>query len=243
MNISKIRVFGFLMLAFFSCKKPTENIKLVVDTDIIKYTAMLNVRDAHTGDAAPADATITIIGEAAPNVYELSGKKNIKLAAGMVTIGLHPNIVPTADKPMMVTVEITASGYNKATKQVTFTAAQKQQVLDIDITKVGSGTPPVIPTPQPIYNEVSINFTGRCPDRTDFQVRPSVYLYFRKLGSGTPFQYLGYMDKGNIVTKLLALNDTYEFQIVYGGTAYKVSQKIEKPSYELTIEMPGACNL
>lgn len=243
MNISKIKVFGFLMLAFFSCKKPTENIKLVVDTDIIKYTAMLNVRDAHTGEPAPADAIITITGAEASNVYELSGKKNIKLVASMVTIGLHPNLVPTSDKPITVTIEITASGYNKTTKQVTFTAAQKQQVLNIDIAKIGSGPPPVLPVPQPIYNEVSINFIGICPDRTDFQVRPSVYLYFRKLGSGTPFQYLGYMDKGNITTKLLALNETYEFQIVYGGNAYKVSQKIEKPSYELTIEMPGACNL
>ncbi|MCY1531029.1 hypothetical protein D9M68_662400 [compost metagenome] len=241
MNNSKIKIFALLIFTAFSCKKPTENIKLVVDTDIIKYTAMINVRDAHSGEAATT-ATIAFSGEAAPSIYELSGKKDVRLVAGMVTIGLNPNVEPTAGKPLTVTVEINAPGYNKQTTQVTFTAAQKQQVVDINITKVGSSTPPVIPAPQPIYNEVTMNFTGICPDRTDFQVRPSLYIYFRKLGSGTPFQYLGYLDKGKITTKLLQLNETYEFQIVYGGNAYKVSQKIEAANYDLTIQMPGACN-
>ena len=243
--MKRLKILGsiVILLSLLSCKSPTDNVKLVIGTDIIKYTAMLNVRDAHSGEPAPADATITILGSAAPNIYEMSGKKNILLAAGMVTIGLRPEIVPAADQPISVTVEITAPGYNKTTKEVTFTSTQKQQVIDINITKLGSGTPPVLPTPEPIYNEVSINFTGTCPDRPEFQVKPSVYLYFRKLNSGTPFQYLGYMDKGNIRTKLLALNESYEFQIVYGGNVYKVSQKIEQPSYDLVIEMPGACDL
>lgn len=241
MNNSKIKIFALLIFTAFSCKKPTENIKLVVDTDIIKYTAMINVRDGHSGSPVTT-ATIAFSGEAAPNIYELSGKKDVKLVAGMVTIGLNPNVVPTDAKPLSVVVEINAPGYNKQTKQVTFTASQKQQVVEINITKVGSTTPPDIPAPQPIYNEVSMNFTGVCPDRTDFQVRPSVYIYFRKLGSGNPFQYLGYLDKGKITTKLLQLNETYEFQIVYGGNAYKVSQKIEAASYDLTMQMPGACN-
>ncbi|RZK39539.1 MAG: hypothetical protein EOO90_18305 [Pedobacter sp.] len=243
MNISKISILAFFIIAFSACKEPTENIKLVVDTDIIKYTAMVNVRDAYTGEAAPANATITVTGQAAPNVYELSGKKNIKLVAGKVTIGLHPDIAPTTAAPMTITVEIAAPGYVTQSKQITFTAGQRQQVAQIDIVKVGLPTPPVIPPPAPIYPDLSIDFTGVCPDRTDFQVRPSVYLYFRKLNSGQRFEYLGYMDKGNIKTKFLQLGETYEFQIVYGGNEYKVSQKIEVSYYALTIQMPGACNL
>jgi hypothetical protein len=59
------------------------------------------------------------------------------------------------------------------------------------MTKVGEPTPPLIPDPEPIYNEVSMTFRGVCPDRTDFEVRPSVYIYFKITGAANAFQYLG----------------------------------------------------
>lgn len=243
--MSTVKIIGFtlVMLALSACKKPTENIKLIIDTDIIKNTAMINVTDAQTGNPAPNNATIAISGEQAGDIYELSGKKNITLNAGMVTIGLHPNVIPTADKPITINVEISAPGYNKAIKQVTFTASQKQQVVNIGITKTGTTTPPIVIPPPPIYNNTSLTFVGRCPNRTDLEIRPSVYVYFKKTGSTGAFQYLGYMEKGNITTNLLALNETYDFQIVFGGETYKTSQKIEQTSYNLTIDMPAACNL
>lgn len=241
MSTIKLSVLALLLLTFSACKKPTEDIQLVIDTDIIKYTAMINVTDGTNGNAAPSNAVITILGANANDIYELSGEKDIHLNSGMVTIGLHPNVVPKASEPIMVTVEITASGYNKATREVVFTADQKQQVVNISLIRTGSTTPPVVIPPPPVYNTVSLTFTGRCPSRTDIQVRPSVYVYFRKAGTSSAFQYLGYMDKGNISTNLLALNENYEFQIVYGGETYKVSQKIEQTNYNLTIDMPAAC--
>jgi len=237
----KLSVLALVLLMLSACKKPTENIQIVIDTDVIKYTAMINVTDGTNGNAAPSNAEITISGASAADIYELSGKKDIHLNAGMVTIGLHPNVVPKASEPIKITVEITASGYNKATKEVVFTADQKQQVVNISLIRIGSTTPPVVTPPPPVYNTTSLTFTGRCPSRPDIQVRPSVYVYFRKAGTSASFQYLDYMDKGNISTKLLALNETYEFQIVYGGETYKVSQKIEQTSYNLTIDMPAAC--
>lgn len=233
----------FLMLLILSaCKKPTENIKIVVDTDVIKYTAMINVTDASTGAPAPANTTITISGDQASNIYELSGKKDIRLTSGMVTIGLQPNLVPAENSPILINVGISSGGYNTASKQIAFTTTQKQQVVNIPITKTGSTTPPVVTPPPPVYNNTSLTFTGRCPSRTDIEIRPSVYIYFKKTGSVDAFQYLGYMDRGNITTNLLQLNESYDFQIVYGGDTYKVSQKIEQISYNLTIDMPAACN-
>lgn len=243
MSKTKIIVIAFLVLALSACTKPTENIKLIVDTDIIKNTAMINVTDAQTGNSAPSNVNIAILGADAANVYELSGKKNITLTSGMVTIGLHPSIVPTADKPITVTAEITGSGYNKETKQIVFTAAQKQQVVNIAITKTGTTAPPIVLPPLPVYNSTSLNFVGRCPNRTDLEVRPSVYVYFKKIGQTDPFRLLGFIDKGNITTNLLALNETYDFQIVFGGSTYRTSQKIEQANYNLTIDMPEACNL
>ena len=126
----------FLIFTFFACQKPTENIKIVVDTDVIKHTAMINVTDATTGNPAPKDATITISGTEAANVYELSGKKDIRLSSGMVTIGLSPNVQLVAGKPITISISITASGYMRETKQVIFTAEQKQQVINIRATQV-----------------------------------------------------------------------------------------------------------
>lgn len=243
MSKTKIIILAFMAFALSACKKPTENIKIIVDTDIIKNTAMINVTDAQTGNAVPSNVNIAILGADAANVYELSGKKDIKLTDGMVTIGLHPSTVPTTDKPITVTVEITGTSYNKETKQIVFTAAQKQQVVNIPITKTGTTAPPIVLPPLPVYNNTSLNFVGRCPNRTDLEVRPSVYVYFKKTGQTDPFRLLGFIDKGNITTNLLALNETYEFQIVFGGSTYKTSQKIEQASYNLTIDMPEACNL
>ncbi|SOD18250.1 hypothetical protein [Pedobacter xixiisoli] len=230
------------ILGLISCGKPTEDIKIVVDTDIIKYTALIQVTDAQTGNPAPANASIAVVGENAANIYEISGKKDIKLVQGMVTIGLHPNITPTSQNPITTTVEITASGYTAQRKNITFTSAVRQQTVPIGISRVGNTAPPIVIPPPPVYQDVSLNFTGRCPNRPDVEIRPSVYVSFRKAGTNESFKYLGYMDKGNITTNLLAVGETYNFQIVYGGESYTVSQKIDQTSYNLTIDMTAACN-
>lgn len=238
----RIICVALLVTVLGACKKPTENIKIVIDTDVIKYTAMVNVTDAATGNHVANDAKIIITGASANDIYELSGKKNIVLTNGMVTIGLHPQVIPTATQPITVTVQIQAPGYQTASRSVTFTAQQKQQVVDISLAKVGSTTPPVVLPPPPVYNDVSLNFIGRCPNRTDLEVRPSLYVYYKVAGSSDAFRYLGYMDKGNIMTKLLAQGVTYEFQIVYGEETYRPSQKIEQTAYNITVDMPAACN-
>ena len=241
MTTSRVLLLSFIVLMISACKKPTENIKIVIDTDIIKYTAMVDVTDGATGEHIVNGANITVTGASANDIYELSGKKNITLTNGMVTIGLNPTVVPTVDQPISVTVQISANNYQSVTKTITFTAAQKQQVVNFNLVKVGSTTPPIVQPPLPVYNNVSLNFVGRCPNRTDLAVRPSVYVSFKISGSQDAFRYLGYMDKGNITTKLLAQGTTYDFQIVYGGETYKVSQKIDQVQYNLTVDMPAAC--
>lgn len=234
---------GFCMLfALVACSKPTENIKIVIDTDIIKYTALIQVTDAQTANPAPANASINIVGANAADIYEVSGKKDIKLVQGMVTIGLHPNIAPTEQNPISTIVEITAPGYTSQRKTVTFTSALRQQTVPIGISRVGNTAPPIVIPPPPVYQEVSLNFTGRCPNKPDVEIRPSVYVSFKKAGTSESFRYLGYMDKGNITTNLLAMGETYSFQIVYGGDSYTVNQKIDQTSYNLTIDMTAACN-
>lgn len=231
-----------LIMSLIACSKPTEDIKIVVDTDIIKYTALIQVTDAQTGNPAPANASIAIVGENAADIYEISGKKEIKLVQGMVTIGLHPNTAPSSQNPITTTVEIAASGYATQRKNVTFTSSVRQQTVPIGISRVGNTAPPIVIPPPPVYQNVSLNFTGSCPNKPDVEIRPSVYVSFKKAGTSESFRYLGYMDKGNITTNLLAIGETYHFQIVYGGESYTVSQKIDQTNYNLSIDMAAACN-
>jgi hypothetical protein len=244
MNVVKKTGLLMMVVLFMSaCKKPTENITLVIDTDILKYTALIHVTDGSNGGPAPSDASISVTGDAAGHVYELSGKKAIKLSAGVVTIGLSPNVAPATGAPIRVNLAVSASGYQTAVREVVFEADKKQQLLEIPLSKTGSTAPPVVLPPPTVYeNTVSLNFTGTCPNRQDLKIRPSVYVFFRENGSVNGFQYLGYMEKGNINTRLLLLGKTYDFQIAFGGEAYVVTQKIEQLSYNLSLDMPAACD-
>ncbi|HMI03713.1 MAG TPA: hypothetical protein VK541_14615 [Pedobacter sp.] len=244
MNVlKKTGLLIMVVLLVSACKKPTENITLVVDTDILKYTALVYVTDGSNGGPAPSDASISLSGDAAQDIYELSGKKAIALSAGVVTIGLNPNVAPADGDPIHVTLEISASGYKKEARDVVFEVEKKQQIIQIPLSKIGSSAPPVVLPPPTVYdNTVSLNFTGTCPDRNDLKIRPSVYVFFRVNGSANGFQYLGYMEKGNIRTNLLLLGKTYDFQIAFGGEAYLVTQEIGQLNYDLSLDMPAACN-
>lgn len=244
--MNKVNKISILMLFIFllsACNKPIENIQLMVDTDILKHTALVRVSDGSNGGAAPANATITVLGEAASDVYEISGKKDIKLVAGFVTIGLDPSVEIEGTEQVKVNVQISAPGFRTEVREVVFSNSAMQQIVRIPLTKVGSTAPPVVLPPPPVYDaDISINFTGKCANRGDVAIRPSVYVSFRESGVGAVYRYLGYMEKGNIVSNLVLMGKTYDFQIVFGGQAHEVTQKIEQLSYDLTINMGNACN-
>lgn len=239
-NIKK--AFFALLLLAFACKKPTENIKIVVDTNVIKYTALIHVTDRSNPTAPPKNATITISGVNADNIYELSGKKQFKLSGGIITIGPGPAAIPTAGNPENCVVEIKAPGYVTVSQPVSFTVDKKQQVINISMAKTGINTNTPSPSPPAVYDPVSLNFTGTCSTRNDLEIRPSMYVFYRETGSGSGFQYLGYMDKGNMTVTALAKGKTYDFQLTYGGQNYVVSQQINEPSYSLKVDMGTACN-
>jgi hypothetical protein len=242
MNFLKSLIVAIVIFCIFSCKKPTENINIVVDTNIIKLTALIHVTDGSTGGAAPSGSTIQITGDGASQVYELSGKKLIGLSAGMVTIGPGPDALTSLTHPIKINVVISAPGFETTILPVSFNGSVNQQIVEIPLIKKGSTAPPVILPLPPVYSSLSLNFTGTCTNRNDLLIRPTLYVFFRKSGSGGTFQLLGYLDKGLITTSYLAVGETYDFQIAFGGDVHQVSQKIESANYELKIEMGKACN-
>jgi hypothetical protein len=244
LNISNIKkAFFALVLLAFACKKPTENLKIVVNTDVIKYTALIHVTDAANPGVPPKNAAITIAGSDAGDIYEISGKKQLKLTDGIISIGPGPSAIPTANEPDSCIVKITAPGYIPVLRPVIFTADKKQQVINISMVKTGTkDTDTPGSNPPPVYDPVALSFTGTCTSRTDFEIKPSVYVFYRQTSSGAAYQYLGYIEKGNMTVTALEKGKTYDFQLTYGAQNYMVSQKIEEPSYELTIDMGTVCN-
>lgn len=243
MTYFKKGIWALLMLLPLACKKPTDNLKIVVDTNIIKYTALIHITDSSNPSVVPSNISFSVGGSAANDVYEVSGRKNFTVANGNITIGLGPSVTPTAGSPVSCTVQVSAPGYVTQTQTVTFSAGQMQQVINVGLVRVGSVTPPVNPPAPPTVNPaVSLDFTGTCSNNSNIQIKPSLYIFYRENGSGAAYQYLGYMQSGKITTNALALGKTYDFQITYGGQAYTVTQAIQQSTYAITIDMGNACN-
>lgn len=245
MTYLKRALLALVMIVPLACTKPTENIKLVVDTNIIKYTALVNVTDANTG-AIPSGATIKIGGDAAADIYEVSGSKNIALVNGVVAVGLTPAVAPTAAKPINFTITISAPGYNTVSAPVTFTEGDMQEVVSVSLSKTSTSTASTVKGTRPATSSsnpsVTLNFTGTCTNRSDVLVKPSLYIFYRVTGSGAAYQYLGYMTSGVINTTALAQGKSYDFQITYDGQNYTTTKLIQQTSYAVSINLGTACN-
>lgn len=241
-NIKKL-LFVMLLLPI-ACKKPTEDLKIVVDTDVIKYTALIHVTDASNPNVLINNGTLSVSGDNAGDIYEISGNKEFNIKGGVITIGPGPAAAPTADKPETYSVQIKVPGYSTINRLITFTTDQKQQVVNVAVSKVGTvNSTPVIQKPLPVYDATNLNFTGTCASRPDLVIRPSMYVFFRETGVGAAFQYLGYLDSGNMTVTALAKGKTYDFQVTYNGQNYGTTQQINNDSESLTINMGSSiCN-
>lgn len=242
MKVFKLSFLASILLLISSCTiDPIKDIKLVVDTDILKYTAMLSVADNQ--NYQPVNATVEFTGANADKVYELSGKREIKLVNGMIGVGLHPSVLPTSGNSITVAAKIRYNGYQEENVNVVFTLSDKNkapQEIFIAKNSVSKGNPAPLP-PLDVYKNVSLNFKGVCVSRKDLEIRPSVYVYFKE-STASIYRYLGYMEKGNIKTNYCAVGKTYDFQIVFAGESHVIKQKIDADEYNLTIEITEGCD-
>jgi hypothetical protein len=242
--LKRVAVAPIIIAMFFmSCKSPTNNIKVVVDANVIKYSAMIYVTDAADGATIPAGLTLTVSGANAGQVYELSGKKSFTFADGIIAIGPGPTLVPTMANPVEFMITIAAPGYKSITRQLQINAGEVQQVISISLAKTTSEEPggATVTTTPPNLNTagtsaVTLDFTGTCQNKSNFEFKPSNYIFYRISGTSAAYQYLGYMNKG-IITTPLVLDTTYDFKFVYNGQSYVVTQKVDATNYSETVDM------
>jgi hypothetical protein len=234
---------ALLMLLVFSCKPPTDDLKVVVDTNLLKYTSLIHVTDAAMPDSIPQNVSLTISGQNADNIYEISGKKVFNLVDGIITLGVGPEVTPTDDSPIKCDITVNAPGYTSVTYSISYSPSNPQQVINIALSPTNAG---VVTVAQPDTTTtgtlISLDFAGSCVNKPNFELRPSTYIFYRETGSTKPYQYLGYVTKGYIETRKLTLGNTYDFQITYGGKNYSVSQQVTQTSYIEHIDMGDVCN-
>ncbi len=236
-------VFTIIALFFWGCTKPTNNIKVVVDANVIKYSAMINVTDVANSSVVPAGLTINVSGQDADAIYEISGKKDFEFAGGIISLGPSPTRVPTESSPVKFTVTISAPGYTAITQDIQINANEIQQVVSVSLAKTSTkstgsvtitSTPPNTQTSE--TSAVTLNFTGTCSNKSDFEFKPSNYIFYKEHNSAEAYQYIGYMNKGAITVQL-QFGKTYDFKFAYGGQTYVVTQEINQADYTETVDL------
>ncbi len=105
------RVLLLLLTVIYmqSCTKPLKDVNIVVDTNVFKHTAVIEVKS--TSGQMINNATVTLSGPGAAEIYNADGLKSFKLAGGMILLALNPKVVPAEGTPVSFNVNIEAPDY------------------------------------------------------------------------------------------------------------------------------------
>ncbi|TCC98991.1 hypothetical protein [Pedobacter psychroterrae] len=129
---------GFIFLASLSsCKKsPIDNVRIVIDPDVIKYSMLLEIRDAADNKIKPQDVTVSFSGQDAGHIYEAAGKKKFTVQEGVINIGLGPDRKPVTGSPAKFTVVVNANGYLPVTRDLEISDDKNSQVVSIKLINI-----------------------------------------------------------------------------------------------------------
>ncbi len=106
-----------LSVSIESCKKISENIKLIIDPKLTKAQFSVQFVDAVTQQPIGMDGgpsvSIKIAGRDADMVYEVSGKQKQSYTAskGLITLGIDPDAFSSGNQVLIFTIMAEAEGY------------------------------------------------------------------------------------------------------------------------------------
>jgi hypothetical protein len=93
---------------YFGCKRADENLRLRLNTDVMESKVIINVFDAATGQAVPANLKVKVQGEGAANLFTFAGDKSFKYEDGRIIIAVR-SLNPTG--PVSFSVSLSGTGY------------------------------------------------------------------------------------------------------------------------------------
>lgn len=123
-----------ISITLLHCTNPLQDVEIQVSTDIIHYSALLEVQD---GKGNPVnDVTVNITGQDADDIYNLAGNKTFLLQGGIIGVGVHPHRDPRPDAPVKFNIELTGTGYLTQNIPVTMVNGRLQQVIKADVLRI-----------------------------------------------------------------------------------------------------------
>jgi hypothetical protein len=134
-----LRVFlaaGLIGLFSTSCDKVTQDLDLIVNADVIRYSVLLQVTEP--SGALPANLSISVTGEDANAIYDISGNKDLVISNGMITLGVHPRNEPTETDPIRFSVKLSGANHLATTIPVTIKKDQFNQIKTGTILKLSA---------------------------------------------------------------------------------------------------------
>lgn len=120
-------------VCFTQCTKPTKDFTFSVNPKPFDHTVTLNFYDAGNAGSAPSNITITISGQNANDVYEISGTKNYNVVDGILSLGLLYKANPTEGNPATFTVKASAPGYLDVNIPVTIKVGQPIKLINVSM--------------------------------------------------------------------------------------------------------------
>lgn len=96
-------------LLLFRCTDALKNVEVTVNSDIFKYTTLIDV--ASSSGEMLDDASVTLSGPDAAKIYNMDGYQSFKIAGGILSLAVDPNQSPMDDAPVEFNVTIQKSGY------------------------------------------------------------------------------------------------------------------------------------
>lgn len=115
---------ALLSLVIYACKKPTEDLNVIIKTDALsKSPALVQFVNANTGSttALPNTIKVSVSGPNADAVQTDDGGTNFTATGGFLSISLNRHTNPTPANPIVFTLSASVSGYAPVSKTVTVT--------------------------------------------------------------------------------------------------------------------------
>lgn len=131
MKLRKLPIYAMICILFLgtvSCENLLKDFNLVISSEVIKHTAILEVLD--TEGNAVSNVNVKLLTGDTEDIYNLNGFKEFKLTSNLVTFGVDPKRAPTTADPITFQVEVSATGY-------------LTQIVPMSISDISSGIQPV----------------------------------------------------------------------------------------------------
>ncbi len=133
-NTIWVVIVALLLFIPTSCKKitnPLDNLKLIIDYNLIKTTVDFHIKDAATGQFLGAEASnnalIIISGRDAQGIVDPIGARlkdnSLKVNRGLASVGISPApaYTPSESKPVQFSIVVMSPGYLTTTTQISIT--------------------------------------------------------------------------------------------------------------------------